>query len=227
MKLIQKILFLSFLSFLYYCEAKPEKNFYGIPEEETKTILLGYLLNTGLEDTKQGTILDQANGLEWKKCSQGQVYRQSHNDCQGSTSFGSDLSPIDQYKRGAGIFNYCSIAANLCNAITVPMVLVPSREPTAISEAYLSCGTDTTAGKTGWRVPTYPELTRLSIGGKVALTQFFPDTVNDTYWTANANEQDVTGYTARAIHFGEDSFGEEKLIGKDRKLYLRCVRSTR
>lgn len=223
--MLKRLSYLSFILFiLNACEAKPEKTYFGIPEEESKKILLGVLLNTSYQDTKQGTIIDRSIGLEWKKCSQGQVFREKENDCQGSVN-GSLLNPWDQYKYGAIPFNYCNLPTNQCNTLPLPQVLKEVYDPGTYSEVYLSCSTDKTAGKAGWRVPTYPELLKLVQGGKATFSQNFPNSVSDAYWSSYSNELDSSGLTARAISFSEDRFGEERIIAKNTKLYLRCVRN--
>ena len=224
MKIIQTITSIFLAMTLVFCEAKPEKTFYGIPQEEANLILLGSVLNYKLQDTGNGTIIDSSLGVEWKKCSQGQSFRSSQNDCQGTIS-GSDLTPTDQYNYGAGTYAYCNIAGNDCNSVSLPQILSASPSNNAYSDIYNSCDADTTNNRTDWRVPTSVELEKLVIGGKVAMIEFFPNTVSSYYWSSVSNEQEPSGLTAKAIHFGEDKFGDVKNINKDNKLYLRCVRN--
>lgn len=225
MKHWKKFSVLFLIVLLHFCEAKPEKTFYGIPEEESKTILTGVILNSYLEDTGRGTIRDKSLGIEWKKCTQGQVYRAAQNDCQGATT-GSLITPNDNYLYSATPFNFCNLATNDCNTLTIPQVLRETDISAGIlSEAFLSCNTDRTDGKSDWRVATTARLVKLASGGKTALLQYFPNTVSQYYWSSNAYELDPSGLTGRAIYFGEDDFGKEAYFPKSDKYYVRCVRN--
>ena len=65
----------------------------------------------------------------FKKCLQGQIYRQPENDCQGAGSV------LDHW--GAALLQFCPLNDNSCSAASP-----------AGSEAFLSCQNDTTAGMT-------------------------------------------------------------------------------
>lgn len=225
MKRLQTLLLILLTSIIFLnCEAEPERTFYGIPEEEYSLILLGTVLNTRLQDTGRGTIIDSILSIEWKKCSQGQVFRSNENDCQGRIA-GSTFTPTDHYNYGAGTYSFCSVATNDCNALSIPQTLVATPINNAYSEAYLSCSQDSTDSKTDWRVPTIVELVKMAEGGKVALSQKFPNTISNYYWSADGNEMDTTGQTGKAVYFGEDNFGEYKALSKELKYSLRCVRN--
>lgn len=221
---LYKTLIILIILFLWNCEAKPKKYYLGIPEAEAKTMLLGLTLQNGMNDSNSGTVIDKYTGLEWKKCTQGQSYRNDTNDCQG-TSNGTLNNPTDPYLYGSVAMNYCSLRSNSCNSLGFPMMLVSSPTDNASSEIYTSCDLDTFNGKTDWRVPNPWELEKITHGGKLVNSKIFPNMVNDYYWTSYNNETDSTGATAIAVSFADDTFGQRKNISKDTKLYLRCVRN--
>lgn len=219
--------FISFIFILsiFNCQAELDKATFGIPNEEANLIIVGLLANnTTYADTGNGTILDNALNLEWKKCSQGQSFRQAQNDCQGTTN-PTDYTPEDQYLYGATAYNYCNVPGNTCNSLSIPQTLLASTTENVYSEAYNSCDNEVFDGKSDWRVPAAIELQSLTSSGKTSLVSYFPNTATSYYWSSWGNEEDDTGYTAEAISFREDSFGEEEHIIKTRKLYVICVRN--
>ena len=221
------LLILIFAGFINY-EDKPDKSFYGMPQEEKDKILQGLLLGFGVVDNRTGTVADPKTGLEWKKCTQGQVFRASNNDCQGTLATATPTSPADQGRYGATYLSYCNLQGNDCNSLSLPMTLKADSLPGITSEAYNSCAIENilaTNGYTNWRVPTYPELKSVSELGKLVLISLFPNTPDDYFWSSWGNEQDQTGSTARAISFSYNSIGKEQNITKTTKLYVRCVRN--
>ncbi|WP_411824764.1 surface adhesin Lsa25 [Leptospira sp. 'Mane'] len=219
-----QIIILSLLlsAFILNCEAKPEKDFYGISEEETNLLVAGFLANQSLTDTRTGTIRDPAAGLEWQKCSVGQVYRQAQNDCQGAAA-GTVLNPQDPYRYGARQLAYCDSKTHACNRVTVPQVLLAVSEIaiSGSSEAYLACS----ALGTSWRVPTPIELKRLTETGRISVLNYFPQTQEAEYWSSWSNEQDIPGETAISISFDRQSFGQQKNTVKTDRNYVRCVKN--
>ncbi|BDA80069.1 hypothetical protein LPTSP3_g29990 [Leptospira kobayashii] len=216
------IMALSLVAFFVNCEAKPEKDFYGVSEEETNLLIAGFLANQSLVDTRTGTIRDPAAGLEWQKCSVGQVYRQTQNDCQGAAA-GTVLNPQDPYRYGARQLAFCDSKTHACNRVTVPQVLLAASEITisGISEAYQACA----ALGTTWRVPTPIELKRLTETGRISVLNYFPSTLEAEYWSSWSNEQDIPGETARSISFDRSTFGDEKNTVKTDRNYVRCVKN--
>jgi len=214
---------------LVNCEDKPDKSFFGIPAEDKNQILQGILLSSGAQENATGTVIDPKTGLEWKKCVQGQVFRASRNDCQGTTSTATLTTPLDQGRYGAKYLSYCNVDGNNCNVLSVPMNLKADSLVGITSEVFNSCQTENilrTNGYSNWRVPTYPELEALAALGKVVLTSRFPNTPDDYFWSSWGNEQDQTGATARAVSFSLETIGKEQTINKTTKLYVRCVRNT-
>lgn len=210
------------------CEDKPEKSFYGIPSEEKNQILSGILLSNGAIDNSTGTVIDVKSGLEWKKCTQGQVFRASHNDCQGGKATATFTTPFDQGRYGATYLSYCNIEGNNCNELSLPMTLKADSLPGITSEAYNACASENAIranGYTNWRVPSFPELQALAALGKVMLTAKFPNTPDDYFWSSWSNEQDQSGKTARAVSFSSENIGKVENINKTTKLYIRCVRN--
>lgn len=211
------------LSFFINCEAKPVEDTFGFSPEDQNVIVAGVLTNSILRSNPDGTVLDPAFGLTWQKCSVGQVFRSTQNDCQGATA-GSVLNPLDPNRYGARELAFCNSKTHACNQVTpLPQVLIPVSQIaiSGVSEAYQACAD---LGST-WRVPTLAELKRLTEVGRTALLSNFPQTPEGDYWSSWSNEQDLPGETAYAISFDRQSFGVEKKIPKTERNYVRCVRS--
>lgn len=205
------------------CEAKPVEDTLGFSPEDTNVLLAGVLTNSALRPNSDGTVLDPAFGLIWQKCSVGQVYRPTQNDCQGATA-GSVLNPLDPNRYGARELPFCDTKTHACNQVTpLPQVLIPSSQIViaGVSEAFQACA----ILGTGWRVPGLPELKRMSEVGRFALLSNFPQTPEGDYWSSWSNEQDLPGETAYAVSFDRQSFGVEKRIPKTERNYVRCVRN--
>lgn len=225
---IRYTLFILIFAGILNCEDKPEKSFYGIPSEEKNQILSGILLSNGAIDNSTGTVIDPKSGLEWKKCTHGQIFRASNNDCQGGKATATFTTPFDQGRYGATYLSYCNIEGNNCNEVSLPMTLKADSLPGITSEAYNACASENVIQANGyrnWRVPTFPELQALAALGKVMLTARFPNTPDDYFWSSWSNEQDSSGKTARAVSFSAESIGKVENINKTTKLYIRCVRN--
>lgn len=226
MKTLYKITIIAFFAFLIFnCgEEKVRQNKLGLTDEETNTVVLGLILNSGYSNSGNGTVLDNTSGLEWKKCTQGQTFRSATNDCQGTIS--ATYNPVDAQRYGATPLTFCNINGNGCNATSLPQVLTISTTSNGlVSEAFSSCAADRTSGYSNWRVATFAELKKLAIGGQNMMTQYFPNTVEDFYWSSWGDENDSTGNTAKAINFTGAKFAEEKSVNKDTKYYVRCIRN--
>jgi len=206
MKLKLTFVILSIL--LAGCEAKPKNDFFGFTEEDSLTLVTGFLNSRGFSSSAYGTVIDTSLQIEYKKCSQGQAYNSQFNKCDSKAS----------------LLSYCNPATNLCNTLTIPFLL-KSPDAGASSEAFISCHNDQTGGFSDWRVATATELLKLTAGGRNFLNLHFPNTEFDFYWSANALETDTTGKTARAISFSIDNFGEISQINKETRLFVRCVRN--
>ena len=227
--IIRYTLIILIFSTFINCEDKPDKSFYGIPSEDKNQILSGILLSYGAIDDSTGTVIDVKSGLEWKKCTQGQVFRATNNDCQGGKATATFTTPFDQGRYGATYLSFCNIEGNNCNELSLPMTLKADSLTGITSEAYNSCASENairTGGYTNWRVPTFPELQALAALGKVMLTARFPNTPDDYFWSSWSNEQDQSGKTARAVSFSADTIGKVESINKTTKLHIRCVRNT-
>ena len=99
-----------------------------------------------VEDMMNGSVIAKSKSTEgdivvyyYKKCLQGQVYRQAENDCQGTGS------ESDNY--GAVQLQYCDKADNSCNGGKDYVTLNGSGS----SEAYDSCNSDTLLNRK-WKV---------------------------------------------------------------------------
>lgn len=120
-------------------------------------LTLGDILRKANEITYTYDVTDQMDGsvmlqetsskgdvktYYYKKCLQGQVYRQTENDCMGTGN------ETDLY--GAVKLQYCDKADNSCNGGEDKGIL----DGNGKSEAYKSCDSDTTLGRK-WEVAEY------------------------------------------------------------------------
>jgi hypothetical protein len=225
------LLLLTSIVFFVNCEMQPKSYKYGIPEEEVSQILYGILNanSSASTQTTYGTIQYSTSRLEWKRCTQGQIFRQTEKDCQG-TSSPSAFTPND-LKYGATRHAYCNEASNSCNSLALVPLLNSSNTSTSLNvTAYSSCKTDTTGVSAGvsagsWRVPTLDELKVLASLGKISTLSIFPNTPDDLFWTATSAITDLEGRTAYAIDFSPGGYGSEKIVTKDTKFFIRCVRN--
>jgi len=213
---MKRIILILFLFIFSRCEEKPVRDFYGFAEEEKSVLLMGLLSSKGYSNTDYGSVVDSYTGLEIKKCSQGQIYNPATAGC--------DPGSGNLVTNGALRLSYCHSVSNLCNSDSIPYTL---KDPGSItsSEIYNSCSSDRTGGYSNWRVPALFELVRLASFGRNSLLQFFPSTLEDYYWSANAEENDLYGKTAKTVSFSAQNFGETRNFSKDTRLYVRCVRN--
>jgi hypothetical protein len=218
MKNLSLLLLLAVLS-LVNCEKQPEKYQYGFSEADKANLILGLILKPNLQTTDYGTVRDPSSRLEWKRCVQGQQFRTGINDCKG-VSGGTLYTPVD-ITFGASTLTFCNIPGNDCNSLTIPNVLTRTN---TTSEAFNSCNSERTNSFEDWRVPTIVELKTIGVVGKIIIYEFFSDAPDSDYWSSNSNELDQSGLTARTMNFGVN-YGQEGLDAKDKKHYVRCVRS--
>ncbi len=175
------------------------------------------LLLSSLVSANTDTVVDPVTGLEWKKCSQGQLYETTYKTCRGNAT-----PNLDDGIYGAVTLQYCSSLTNDCNTVGYPMTLT-TPGGTSTSEAYTSCANETTAGKTDWRVPTSLELQSILSTSRNAMLTTYPDTVNGLYWSNEASTSDFN--LATVISFRIFDFGESSSQSKTIRYYLRCVRN--
>ncbi len=227
----KNILLLLILTFFINCEMQPKSYKFGVPEEELSQILYG-LINTSSSsstETAYGTIQFAGSRLEWKKCAQGQVYRATQKDCQGTAS-PSNFTPND-LKYGATRHTYCNDPSNACNSLEIVPILNSANTSTSKNvTAYATCNADTTGVSSGvtagsWRVPTVVELKNLAALGRVATLKTFPDSPDEIFWSSSSEFENLKGETAYAIDFSPEVYGNQKKIKKDTKNYIRCVRN--
>ena len=150
-KIIRYSLLTLFIAGLINCEDKPDKSYYGIPAEDKNQILAGILLSNGVIDNVTGTVIDPKSGLEWRKCTQGQSFRATNNDCQGGRATATLTTPIDQGRYGATFLAYCNIEGNDCNTTSIPLNL-KANTITGISSEANACN----SGKLGTLQFVYP-----------------------------------------------------------------------
>lgn len=220
------ILLAVIIFFTQNCEAEKEKDFFGYGEEELSLVLTGLVLNQGFVDLRDGTVLDNQSNIIYEKCTAGQNYNANANDCRGGQS-PSLFTPDDVVRWGAEKLGFCDTNTWACNQRFFPYALTGT-SPIAVpgkSAAYNFCESKNQSnGFPGWRVATPPELLRLTLGGRLALLELFPDTQQDWYWSSWGNAEDLEGTTGIAVSFEQESFGEEKDFAKTTKYYVRCVR---
>lgn len=218
--------------FFIGCEQKPTKYPFGIPEEEFEQILFGIINTNNSVARSSGTVRFPSTGLEWKRCAQGQVFRSATEDCQG-TSAPTPFTPVD-LKYGATVHAYCNTASNDCNGnppSLVPILQNSNTSTPANTTAYATCDSDTTdlspsdAIVGAWRVPTIVELKALASLGKISTFKAMPDAPDEKYWSSSSEINDLTGETAKSVSFEPGTYGDESIIKKDTKLYIRCIRN--
>lgn len=226
-KLFFILLMLGYYSLMVGCQAEKEKDFFGYGEEEVSLMLAGLIINRNYVDLNDGTVLDSHSGLIWQKCSEGQSYRSGENDCRG-TQAPASLQINDSVRWGAIPLAYCSNNTWSCNSLAYPHALVGNSQyiVPGTSEVYNRCNArNNSNGFPGWRAPTVVELNNLTVGGRNALLQIFPDTIEGLYWTAWGQPEDLEGTRAIAVNFDRMGFGEQKVRSKTERLYVRCVRN--
>lgn len=193
------------------CEEKPVRDYYGFSADEKNVLIAGLMNNTTYSSTSYGTVLDSSLNVEFKRCTQGQIYNSTSNNCTNINNEPDKLT-------------FCNVANNFCNTTAIPFTLTDPGSLT-ISEAYNSCKNDTTGNYSNWRVANLVELAKLAAGGRNSMFIWFPGTLEENYWSANGNENDTSGLTAKAVSFSRSEFGNINLISKDTRLYVRCVRN--
>ncbi len=164
-----------------------------------------------------------AQTLTWMKCSHGQAWKSSTNDCKQNGTAG------DNY--GVTAVKYCSVADQSCNDTGTGLL-----NGSGISTAYTACNDLNagagTYGKTNWRVPTKNELKLLINCGSgaipddtgncgsstTAINTYFPNTVGDSYWSSIT----YVGNTnlAWVVRFNG---GYTAIFQKTFTSYVRCV----
>ncbi|TGN19427.1 surface adhesin Lsa25 [Leptospira idonii] len=216
-------LVLAAFSFFWNCEAKPVEDTFGLSPEETNVLIAGLIANRGsLVDNYNGTVTDSVAGLQWQKCSSGQVYRLAQNDCLGASA-GTVLNPHDPYRYGANQVAYCDSKTHACNTLAYPQTVTNASQVgiSGSSELFAACS----QLGSNWRVPNLIELQRLTVTGRSAVLLYFPSTVEGEYWSSWANETDIPGETAYSVSFDRQSFGTEKRTIKTDRNYVRCIRN--
>lgn len=160
--------------------------------------------------------------MYFTKCSQGQVWNSSSNDCAGTGSSG------DNY--GATVFPYCNGMNNNCNGGTNSGIL----DGGGTSGAYIACSGTILAGKS-WRVPTKEELKLLvectdqsipndgsdcGVGNYTSPTfnNLFSNTVSYSYWSSSGS----SASSSRAWYI-DFRYGFVDYIYKTYNYYIRCA----
>ncbi|MCP5501606.1 MAG: DUF1566 domain-containing protein [Leptospiraceae bacterium] len=142
-------------------------------------------------DNNNGTVLFKGAGaflgttLVWMKCTQGQVWNSSNNDCTGIGS------SADNYGADNNRLQYCTSNDNSCDDGT----------SLTSGSVFSSCDSLSFTGKTDWRVPSINELSSLiycndriiPTSGQCnnfsspTINYLFPNSVSSFYWSTNSD----------------------------------------
>ncbi|MCC5813498.1 MAG: DUF1566 domain-containing protein [Leptospira sp.] len=164
-----------------------------------------------------------AQTLIFTKCTHGQTYNSTTNDCTGTGNEGNNY--------GATQVQFCDFNNNSCNGETDTGTL----DDGGTSGAWTACDNLNFAGKTDWRVPTRNELkTLIHCNNKTmpnngfncgednftnpVLSFLFPNTHNpfNIYWTSTS----FTNTSGTYVRFDN---GLSSGNNKNQNSHLRCV----
>ncbi|MBK8397688.1 MAG: DUF1566 domain-containing protein [Leptospiraceae bacterium] len=129
-------------------------------------------------DNMDGTITDTNRNVTWMKCSAGQVWNQTNNDCTGIGNSGNNYS--------VGYFQYCATASHSCNNTGSPNWDLNGN---GTSGLWTYCDNLELGGRTNWRVPNHSELLGMyaDVYSQSTYQFLFPQTGLAFYWTASAD----------------------------------------
>ncbi|MCB1193814.1 MAG: DUF1566 domain-containing protein [Leptospiraceae bacterium] len=160
--------------------------------------------------------------MYFAKCTHGQTWNSSSNDCTGTGSSGTSY--------GATTVQYCNANNNTCNGGTNSGTLNGS----GTSGAYSACSGSSLASKS-WRVPTKDELKLLiectdqsmpndgsSCGSgnysSPSINNLFPNTLSGFYWSSSGDSS--SSGDALGVSFGSGgTYGNFKATN----VYVRCA----
>lgn len=188
------------------------------PESSEQTVdwFMVPFLSQLFTDNGNATISDSNTNLMWMKCTYGQVWNASLNNCAGTgtaTTYGAESLAFCELL--TGFFTDCTDD----NPIG----------PLAISgPAFNACNALDLGGHTDWRLPTKYEFQLLSLTlDDTSFSYVFPETPDDKYfWSGSGNEAKTDGSEANGVSFAPGSFGQMLAFNKkDMALYVRCVRN--
>ncbi|MBI3395560.1 MAG: DUF1566 domain-containing protein [Spirochaetia bacterium] len=180
-------------------------------EDNTDVWTTALLGGGAFTDQNNGTVKD-STGLTWAKCSVGQVWSATLNNCTGtgaSTTY------------GAKSYSYCP--KELEGVATCTGTSLEAIDP---SEVFKACNTLSLAG-TGWRVPTIYELgAYAALMKRDSFIKVFPQTPDDKpFWSGTQNSAESTGKEAKVVYFADSTFGTLDVFNKYNGIgYVRCVR---
>lgn len=159
-------------------------------------------------DLGSGMVRAVSTGLIWTKCTIGQSYNATLNDCTGTGS-GTVY--------GAASKAFCSVDYE--NGCIDNNTLVANSGP-----AYDSCA----ALGSGFRLPTIFELQAFAntVADRKTLLLVFPQTPDDKpFWSGSQNTTQTSGKEAKVVFFAENTFGQTDTFNKASGVaYVRCVR---
>ncbi|MCB1157301.1 MAG: putative Ig domain-containing protein [Leptospiraceae bacterium] len=160
------------------------------------------------------------------KCTQGQTYNSSSNDCTGAGT-----APLYNARQ----VQFCTSNSDDCNNRDKTQLLGSGFWGTESSSAYTDCNGVSFAGKTGWRVPSHEELKAtfhcidLSMPSDLSscatgssaptINSFFPNTVSGAYWSSTSYSGDSQNAYVLYYDIGIDSYA----LKNTSTFYVRCV----
>ncbi len=164
------------------------------------------LASNSFTDMGNGSVQAISTGLIWTKCSVGQVWNATLNNCTGTGS-GTVY--------GAASKAFCSVDYE--NGCIDNNTLVASSGP-----AFDSCAA------LGYRLPTLFELEAFAntVADRATLLIVFPQTPDDKpFWSGSQNTTQTSGKEAKVVYFAENTFGQTDSFNKASGVaYVRCVR---
>lgn len=160
-----------------------------------------------------------AQTLYFAKCTHGQTYNSSTNDCTETGNLGDNYGGIQ--------VQYCSMINDRCNSDQG----VLNGSTLEVSGAYNACNALSLVGKS-WRVPTKNELkllinctnaielpddgTTCTASTSPTVIPVFTNTISSPYWSSNS----LDGVTAWFINFNNSITDN---LDKNSNYYVRCV----
>lgn len=166
------------------------------------------LASGSFTDLGNGSVQAVSTGLIWTKCTIGQSWNGTLNNCTGTGS-GTVY--------GAASKAFCSV--DFENGCIDNNTLVASSGP-----AFDSCA----ALGNGYRLPTIFELEAFAntVADRNTLLIVFPQTPDDKpFWSGSQNTSQTSGKEARVVFFAENTFGQTDSFNKASGVaYVRCVR---
>ena len=177
----------------------------------TTSLLAGF----GWVDNNDSTITDSNTRFMWAKCSHGQAWNASLNNCAGTGSGTTN---------GAKSVQFCEAVSG--SSLTECVNSDPLYPIAASGPAFNACVAERAGGHSDWRLPNSAELEGLAASKDRETFQFyFPQTPDDKpYWTGDGDPSSE-GDRAYGVNFAAANFGLRDTYDKAAVVhYVRCMR---